>query len=281
MRQEGTSMNRTEPRFAKTHGYAPIDGLRMYYEIEGRGDPLVYIPPALGCAGLCVFPDLLENHSVITVDLQGHGRTADIPGRSLSIERYADDVVCLLKHLGIARADLFGDSYGGAIAVMAALRFPGVVRRVATHGATFGPPEVAHNPEMLRVDEPPTADARAFEFQRQRYTEVAPTPDDWPTFWNKVAGIQWRGFSSDELSSIAAPVLITLGDRDFVRLEHAVATLNLIPHAELAVIPDSGHFALFSEPERVIPIVKHFLEKPEQRLPIATAGMGYHPGETR
>jgi pimeloyl-ACP methyl ester carboxylesterase len=76
-------------------------------------------------------------------------------------------------------------------------------------------------------------------------------------------------------------VLILLGDRDFVRLEHAVETLKLIPNAELAVIPDAGHFALYSEPERVIPIVQHFLEKPERRTPVATAGMGYHPGETR
>jgi pimeloyl-ACP methyl ester carboxylesterase len=76
-------------------------------------------------------------------------------------------------------------------------------------------------------------------------------------------------------------MLILLGDHDFVRLEHAVETMKHIPNAELAVIPSASHFALFSEPERVIPIVKHFLEKPQKSIPLATAGTGYHPGETR
>jgi pimeloyl-ACP methyl ester carboxylesterase len=93
--------------------------------------------------------------------------------------------------------------------------------------------------------------------------------------------LQWNGFSTAQLNSIAAPVLITLGDRDFVRLERAVDTFRLIPNAELAVIPDSGHVALFSEPDKVIPIVKHFLEKSDARPPVATAGMGYRPGDTR
>jgi pimeloyl-ACP methyl ester carboxylesterase len=66
-----------------------------------------------------------------------------------------------------------------------------------------------------------------------------------------------------------------------VRLEHVVETVNLMPNAELAVIPDAGHFTLFSEPERVIPVVKHFLEKPAKRIPVSTAATGYHPDETR
>ena len=134
---------------------------------------------------------------------------------------------------------------------------------------------------MVRFDRPPTAESREFAFQRESYKRVAPDPDYWPRIWEKVASFVWGGFSTEELASITAPVLIALGDRDFVRLEHAVETLPLIPNAELAVIPDAGHFALMSEQERVIPVVKHFLEKPEKRNPVATAGMGYHPGETR
>jgi pimeloyl-ACP methyl ester carboxylesterase len=76
-------------------------------------------------------------------------------------------------------------------------------------------------------------------------------------------------------------MLIIQGDNDFVRLEHSVETVKLIPHAELAVIPSASHFALSSEQERVIPIVKHFLEKLDEQLPLATAELGYHPGETR
>jgi pimeloyl-ACP methyl ester carboxylesterase len=253
----------------------------MYYEIEGTGEPLVYIPPAFGYAGLTSFPALVEYHSVITLDLQGHGRTADIPERPLSIEQHAEDVVGLVKHLGIAKADFLGQSYGGAIATMIAVRSAALVRRVATFGATFGPPQIAHNPEMVCYDVPPTADARAFDFWRESYKHVAPDPGYWPRNWDKLASLEWQGFSREELASITAPVLIVVGDRDFVRLEHAVETLKLIPNAELAVTPDSGHFALYSEQEKVIPIVQHFLEKPETRIPGATARMGYHPDETR
>ena len=96
---------------------------------------------------------------------------------------------------------------------------------------------------MLRTSVAPTPDARSFQFQRENYKKVAPDPDYWPKFWGKVCSIQWGGFSNEELASIKAPVLIAVGDHDFVRLEHAVETFKLIPNAELAVIPDAGHFA--------------------------------------
>src|ERR1700737_4014717 len=107
---------------AETRGYAPVNGLKMYYEIEGEGDPLVHIPAAFGYAGLKSFRALTQSHSVITMDLQGHGRTADIPDRPLTIAQYAKDVVGLLKHLGVAKADFFGESYGGVAAIVIAVR---------------------------------------------------------------------------------------------------------------------------------------------------------------
>jgi pimeloyl-ACP methyl ester carboxylesterase len=274
-------MNSLSAKTTETQGYAPINGLKMYYEIEGTGDPLVYLPPAFGFAGLKSFPALVQSHSVVTVDFQGHGRTADIPERPITLEQNAKDVVGLLKHLGISKADFFGESYGGVIATMLALRHPEFVGRVATYGATFGPPDVALNMEMLRFNIAPSPDSRSFQFQRESYQKVAPDPDYWPTFWVKVCSIQWGGFSNEALASIKAPVLIAVGDHDFVRLEHALETFKLIANAELAVIPDVGHFALFSEQERVIPVVEHFLEKPEKKIPIATAETGYHPGETK
>jgi len=262
-------------------GYAPINDLNMYYEIAGTGDPLVFIPPAFGVAGMKTFPAFVESRAVITVDLQGHGRTADIQDRPLSNEQHAKDVIALLKHLGISKADFFGESYGGAIATIIAVHNPELVRRVATYGATFGPPPVAVKPEMLRFSVPPTPDSRSFLFQRENYKKVAPDPDYWPTFWGKIVSLKWDGFSREELASIKAPVLIAVGDHDFVRLEHALETFKFIPNAELAVIPDAGHYALFSEPERVIPVVEHFLNKRETGIPIATGETGYHSGETR
>jgi hypothetical protein len=89
------SSQRDKP--TKEHGYARVNGLNMYYEIEGTGEPLVVIHPALQFAGLNSFPSLLDTHSVIPPDLQGHGRTADIPERPLSIEQYAKDVAGIPK----------------------------------------------------------------------------------------------------------------------------------------------------------------------------------------
>src|SRR5262245_60745782 len=156
---KGSIMNSHHGKTKKTHGYAPVNGLKMYYEIEGTGDPLVYIPPVFGFAGLHSFPALVQNHSVVTVDLQGNGRTADIPDRPISIEQYAKDVVDLLKYLKIPKADFFGESYGANTAVMIAVRYPELVGRVATYGATFGPGQIAINPQTTRYDEPPTADS--------------------------------------------------------------------------------------------------------------------------
>jgi pimeloyl-ACP methyl ester carboxylesterase len=279
-----TKAQKANSRSAKPgakHGYAPVNGLEMYYQIEGTGDPLVFIHPALGFAGLESFPTLAERHSLITFDLQGHGRTTDIPDRPLSIEQYTEDVVALLQYLGIARADIFGESYGGNAAAMIAIRYPHLVRRVATYSATFAPAEVAHNPEMVRFEQPPTPHSKGTEFQRDSYTRVAGDPRHWTTLWEKTSNIRWSGFSREELASIKVPMLLMVGDRDFVRVEHAVETFHAIPGSELVVIPDAGHFALYSEPERVIPIVQHFFEKPSTRSPVAHAGLGYHPGTSR
>ena len=168
----------TEPR-----GYAPINGLKMYYEIEGAGDPLVYIPPAFGYAGLKSFPALVQSHSVITVDLQGNGRTADIPERPISIEQYAEDVVGLLKYLRISKADFLGESYGGNTAAMIAVRYPELVRRVVTYSATFAPPPSTLNPETTHYDHQPTAESRDVQFQRESNEKVAPDPNYWPKIY--------------------------------------------------------------------------------------------------
>jgi len=228
-----------------TSGYAPSNGLRMYYEIEGTGDPLVYIPPAFGFAGLKSFPLLAQSHSIITVDLQGNGRTADIPERSLLIGQYAQDVIGLLDYLGIPKADFFGESYGASTAITIAINRPELVGRVVACGATFGPPSDAFNTEMLRFDNPPTPDSRGIRYQKERYKKVAPDPDYWPKIWEKVASIKWEGFSNEQLASIKAPVLVVVGDHDFVRVEHAAEAVKRIPGAELAVIPDASHFVLF------------------------------------
>lgn len=264
-----------------TSGYAPVNGLQMYYEVDGSGPPLFFIPPAFGFAGRTDLSGLLPGRSIISADLQGNGRTADLPDRPISIEQYASDVVGLLDLLGIARTDLLGESYGGNTAALIAIRHPDRVGRVVTYAATFAPPPETLDPVTTRFDQVPTADSSYIRFQREGYERVAPEPDRWPRIYEKVGAVDWKGFTREELGSLRAPILLIQGDHDFVRLEHTVETMRLIPDAELAVIPDASHFALCSEPERVLPVVRHFLEKPVRRLPRATANNGYYPGATR
>lgn len=271
----------TGDKNTKKIGYADVNGLKMYYEIEGSGEPIIFIPAAFQSAGMHSFPLLTENHSVITVDLQGHGRTADIPDRPLSIENYAKDVVGLMKALGISKADILGESYGANTAVIMAIHYPEVVKRAVAYSATFGSPKVAFNPEMTHYSQPPTPDSRGTQYQMENYKKVAPEPDHWPKIWNKLVSIHWDGISAEDLASIKVPVLLICGDHDFVSAVHIAESAKLIPNAELAVIPSASHFALSSEQERVIPIVKHFLEKPTENLPLATAELGYYPGKTR
>ena len=126
-----------------------------------------------------------------------------------------------------------------------------------------------------------TAEARGIQFERENYKKVASHPEYWPTIWEKVVNLQWRGFSKEELASIQAPILIIQGDHDFVRIEHSVETYKTIPNAELAIIPDAGHFLLYWDQQKVIPVIETFLSESSVKIPFASAETGYHPGETR
>src|SRR5262249_26327352 len=156
-------------------GYAPVNGLKMYYEITGVGKPAVYIHPIVSHCGL--IPGLTKNRQWIAMDLQGHGRTADID-RPMTCEQHADDIAALLKYLEIQEADFFGDSFGGTIAVMMAVRHPQLVRRVVSHGGSLAPyPGTAADR--------PSPDSAAVRWQREEYKKVAPDPKQWPRFFDK------------------------------------------------------------------------------------------------
>src|SRR5712675_1282778 len=112
-------------------GYAPVNGLRMYYEIHGTGQPLILVHGGLGSSDMFapIVPELSKGRQVIAVDLQAHGRTVDID-RPLSFEAMADDIAALMKYLGIERADVMGYSLGGGVAVHTAIRHPDLVRKL-------------------------------------------------------------------------------------------------------------------------------------------------------
>jgi pimeloyl-ACP methyl ester carboxylesterase len=239
--------------------YANVNGLRMYYEIHGSGKPLVLLHGAFSRA--VVYPALGRGRQMIAVELQGHGHTADID-RPLSFEQMADDVAALLHHLKIEQADFFGYSMGGTVALGVAIRHPTLVRKLAITGSNYGKLQDAYEPEILKQfnslspeSAPPPKDSN---------DEVAPDPKQWRALVAKVKrlGLEFKGFTRDDLKSIKAHVLITIGDRDFVRPEHAVEMYRLIPNSQLAVFPSADHFLIWQNPDRLLPTVAAFLDAP-------------------
>ena len=247
----------------KTHGYAAVNGLKMYYEIHGAGKPLVVLHGAFGWA--TVYPTLAKNRQVIAVELQGHGHTADID-RPMTLEQLADDTAALLKQLKIERADFFGYSMGGNVALAIAIRHPNLVDRLAINGSNSGKIEDAYEPETFKQFKSLPADF-APPVLKDAYDKVAPDPKQWPVLVAKVKkmGLEFQGFTPEQMKSIKARVLITLGDRDGVRLEHAVEMFRLIPNAQLAVFPGGDHLLLFMRPDTVLSPIAAFLNTPEAR----------------
>src|SRR5215207_4730291 len=140
-----TPMKETTPQT----GYAPVNGLRMYYEIHGSGEPLVLLHGAFGAIDLWgpILTTLAETHQVIAVELQGHGHTADIIDRPLGYEQMADDVAALLEHLGIEKADLVGYSMGGTTGLQLAIRHPDLVRKLVAVSPNYR--SDGYYPELL------------------------------------------------------------------------------------------------------------------------------------
>jgi pimeloyl-ACP methyl ester carboxylesterase len=254
------AQDKNKPAKEVTGQYAVVNGVKMYYELHGTGKPLVVLHGAFGWAS--AYPALANHRQQITVELQGHGHTADID-RPLSIEQMADDVAALLKYLKIERADVFGNSMGGNVALALAIRHSNMVDRVAINGASFAAIEEAYEPETFEQFKSLPADF-APPMLKGPYEKVAPDRKQWPVLVAKVEkmGLGWKGFTREQMKSIKVPVLITLGDREGVRPEHAVEIFRLIPNSRLAVFPGGDHFLLFTSPDTVLAPVAAFLDAP-------------------
>src|SRR5579859_3608171 len=122
----------------QTGSYARVNGLDLYYEVHGSGQPLVVLPGSFGTIEALgeLVPQLAATRRVIAVELQGHGHTADIE-RPLRFESLADDIAALINHLGLAQADILGYSMGGGVALQTAIRHSAVVRKLAVASAAF------------------------------------------------------------------------------------------------------------------------------------------------
>ena len=249
-------------------GYAPVNGLLMYYEVHGRGEtgrPLVLLHGGLQTIELsfgAVLGELAAGRRVIATELQGHGRTADIE-RDLEPGPLAGDVAALLDHLGVGQADVLGFSLGGTVAVQLALDHPDRVGRLIPVSVSYAADgyhqEISDPARHATSTRMPTEED--FRQMREAYMRVAPDPGHFDVFWAKVgqAANGFKGWTPGELGSITARTMLVFGDHDFVRLEHAVQVHALIPGAQLAVLPGATHAGVLRRADLIVPLVSEFL----------------------
>jgi pimeloyl-ACP methyl ester carboxylesterase len=179
---------------ARRAGYAPVNGLEMYYEIHGSGQPLVVLHGAFMTIDLMgpLVPGLARTRQVIAVELQGHGHTADID-RPLLYDQLADDTSQLLEHLGIDQADVYGYSLGGGVALQVALRHPEQVRKLVVASASYT--SEGMYPEVLAGIEHITPDLFTGTPWRAAYDSVAPNPDGFAALVDKIRALDLTPFA--------------------------------------------------------------------------------------
>jgi pimeloyl-ACP methyl ester carboxylesterase len=258
--------------------YASVNGLEMYFEIHGTGRPLILLHGGVHAIEMFgeVLPLLAEGRQVIAVDLQGHGRTADID-RPLSYESMADDTAALIEHLEIDQADVMGYSLGGGVALQTAIRHPEVVRKLVVVSTPFERggwyPEILAGMEQLG---PEAAEPMKQTPMYQHYASVAPKPEDWPVLLTKLGRLLGKDYDwSQGVAAMEAPTLIVVGDADSVRTAHAVRFFELLgggkadagwdgsgmSNARLAILPATTHYNIFFSPA-LASTVTPFLDSP-------------------
>lgn len=258
--------------------YANVNGLELYYEVSGKGQPLLLLHGGLGSTGMFaqLTPGLAENHQVIAVDLQGNGRTADTD-RPFSFELMADDIHALIKQLGLKNTDIVGYSLGGAVALNTAMRHLDVVRKLVLIATPYKSegwyPEnragmKAMNAQAARmmVGSPP----------HQAYVATAPKPDNWETLVTKTGQLVGQDYDwTAGVSKLSMPTMLVVGDADAVRPEHTLEFFHLLggglrdagwdgsgmSTARLAVLPGTTHYDIIASP-LLAPVIAPFLDAP-------------------
>lgn len=257
--------------------YAKVNGLEMYYEVHGSGRPLILLHGGLGSSGM--FGEnlrlLAKHRQVIAVDLQGHGRTADID-RPLSVELMADDIAALINHLKLGRVDVFGYSLGGGVALQTAIRHPELVNKVVAISAAIR--RDAHYPEILAQQG--QVNEGALEMMKQTpmyqgYVAIAPRPQDFGRLLAKIGEAMKHDFDfSKQVAGIQAPVLVMAADSDLFPPSHAVEVYGLLgggkrdggwdgsgrPKSALAILPGLTHYNIFADP-RIVTTALPFLDE--------------------
>ena len=258
--------------------YADVNGIKLYYEIHGAGRPLILLHGGLGAIEMFGpnLPALAERHRVVAVDLQGHGRTADVD-RPISVETMAEDIAALIKKLGLEKPDVMGYSLGGGVAFFTALRYPELVRKLVVvsvylrRTAVF--PDILAQQEQVKAD---MAEAMKQTPMYQLYASLAPRVEDWPRLLAKLGESMKGDFDySNEVRKIKARTMIVAGDAEMFPPAHAAEFFALLgggqrdggwdgsglSNARLAILPGMTHYAMGASPALAATVIP-FLDEP-------------------
>jgi pimeloyl-ACP methyl ester carboxylesterase len=248
-----------------------VNGMQMYYEVSGAGDPLIVLHgaymniPSMGE----IVPKLAETHTVYALEFQGHGRTTDID-RPITYPNLADDVAAFMDAVGLEKADVFGYSMGAAAGLQLAIRHPEKVTKLAAASVSYDaegwqPAFTAFIPQMTRefFVGTPMEDA---------YRELAADPDGFPALVDKLIALEHEPMAwGSDVEALETPVLIITGDADVTTLEHAVAMFRLLggggmgdmgeplPASRLAVLPATSHTAVINQVDLLHAFIEPFL----------------------
>lgn len=249
-----------------------IDGMQMYYEVSGAGEPLIVLHgaymniPTMGP----IIPKLAETHKVYALELQGHGRTTDID-RPITYAAMADDVAAFMDKVGLAKADVFGYSMGGQVGLQLAIRHPAKVNHLVAASAAYDlkgwqPVYTAAIPQM-------TVEMILGMPFAEDYRRLAPNPDGFRGLVEKLIALEKEPMAWEaDVKALRAPVLIIAGDADVLTVEHAVAMFRLLggggmgdmgtplAASRLAILPATSHTAVITQPDLLHALIEPFLK---------------------
>ncbi len=246
-------------------GYAPVNGVQVYYELHGHarpGDtPLVLLHgggDTIGTSFHSIVPELAKNRQVVAFEREGYGRTEDVRNLPFTFEQSADDTAALLNHLGIPQADVLGFSAGGTVALQTAIRHAKAVRKLIVASGFFG--RDGADPAFWKSFDSATLD-RMPKTLLETYLRVAPKPENLLLMFDKSVQMMkdFRDIPPETIRGITVPTLVVCGDSDIVKPEHAVALFRLLPRAKLAILPGTDHMIVTNRVSWLVPMIDSFL----------------------
>jgi pimeloyl-ACP methyl ester carboxylesterase len=249
-----------------------INGMQMYYEVSGQGDPLIVLHgaymniPTMGA----IIPALAKTHRVYALELQGHGRTTDID-RPITYAHLADDVAAFMDSVGLKKADVFGYSMGSIVGLQLAIRHPAKVTKLAAASVAYD--VEGWQPEFKAVIPELSVEMMLQTPFANDYKKLAPNPNGFPELARKLIALEKEPMAwAADVKALKLPVLIVTSDADVATLEHSVAMFRLLgggvmgdmgkplPTARLAVLPATSHTAVIMQPRLLHAFIEPFLK---------------------